>query len=134
MMVKRELIEDIGGFDPTIHMYGEDLEWCVRINRSKWKIWFEPEAEIYHFGGKSAEQRWSGSEIQMVQEAAAINFHRKCFSTALNLSNGLTTTFVMSMHYLRWKVTRRDTSILSQLIRLHLKNCKELIVGSFRDA
>ena len=79
MMCKREMINDVGGFDKDTFMYGEDLEWCVRIYREGWSIYFEPEVEILHLGGKSTEQLWSSELTVALQEQAMIRFHRKCF-------------------------------------------------------
>ena len=31
MLVRREIIETLGGLDEDFFMYGEDEEWCARI-------------------------------------------------------------------------------------------------------
>ena len=36
LLVKREVIDDVGGFDESFHMYGEDNEWALRIVRGGW--------------------------------------------------------------------------------------------------
>ena len=33
MMVRRELVERLGGFDERLFMYGEDLDLCRRLAR-----------------------------------------------------------------------------------------------------
>lgn len=129
MMCKREMIQDAGGFDDGIFMYGEDLEWCVRIYRHGWKIFFEPDAQIVHRCGKSTEQMWGKEEVLVVQEEAMMRFQRKCFSRGLNLANSATKVVVMAVHLARWKLFSRNTSYLRMMIRLHMKNCKELISG-----
>jgi len=47
MLVRREVIDEVGGFDERFHMYGEDNEWCLRITRAGWRIVFQPEAVIF---------------------------------------------------------------------------------------
>ena len=42
MMVRREIIEQVGFLDERFFMYGEDLDWCYRIWQSKWKIVYFP--------------------------------------------------------------------------------------------
>jgi GT2 family glycosyltransferase len=133
MMCKREMIADIGGFDPLIHMYAEDLEWCVRARRAGWKIYFEPAAEIIHIREKSCQQRWSYDERMMVQENAMIYFENKSFSRSLNLINGISRVIVMLTHLARWKIMRRKTALISALIQLRLANCKSLLFAP-RDA
>ena len=132
MMCKREMIDQIGGFDPAIHMYGEDLEWCVRINRGGWQIVFEPLADVYHIGGKSTEQRWDRTEISLIQEQAIVRFNNQCFSPALNILNGLTKTLVLAIHYLRWKIRGDQTSLLIRLMKLHTNNCRNLLREYFQ--
>ena len=127
MMCKREMIDDVGGFDDDIFMYGEDLEWCVRIYRHGWEIYFEPEAEIVHRCGKSSEQMWSQDEVMQIQEEAMIRFQRMCFSRGLNFMNSATKVAVMSVHLVRWKVFNRNTSYLKAMIKMHARNCRELL-------
>ena len=33
LMVRRRMIDDVGGFDERFHMYGEDSEWALRMVR-----------------------------------------------------------------------------------------------------
>ena len=129
MMCRRSMIEDIGAFDPTIHMYAEDLEWCVRATRGGWLTYFEPAAGIVHFRGKSTRQRWADDEHALVQEAAMIYYENKTFSRSLNIANGITRVTTM-FAYRSWrKLARKDPSVLDSLLRLRFENCKKLIFG-----
>jgi GT2 family glycosyltransferase len=123
MMCRRAMVNDVGAFDPTIHMYAEELEWCVRIRRKGWKIFFEPAAKFYHFRGKSSVQRWSDSERLIVQEKALIYFQNKSFSRLSNFLNSLTRSLLLSVSCLRWKLRGRNASILIEMMKLHLNNC-----------
>jgi GT2 family glycosyltransferase len=133
MMCKREMINATGGFDPSIHMYAEEYEWCIRARREKWNIVFEPEASIVHLRGKSTVQRWSDDERIVVQEKALIYYENKSFSKLLNLSNCITKVSILSGHILRWKWQGREASSLRQLRRLRLENCKQIIFGPRKD-
>jgi glycosyltransferase involved in cell wall biosynthesis len=42
MIVKREVYENLGGFDPRFQCCGEDLEMWIRI-ASRYPVWYEPE-------------------------------------------------------------------------------------------
>lgn len=48
MLVKREVIEDVGGFDPSYEMYCEDVDFCLRARRAGWKCIYEPNARVWH--------------------------------------------------------------------------------------
>ncbi len=45
-----------GGFDEDFFMYGEDLDWCFRIQEAGWKIFYTPETEIIHYKGESTKK------------------------------------------------------------------------------
>ena len=65
MFVRREVIEQIGGFDEQFFMYGEDLDWCRRIRQAGWQVWYVASAKVQHEGAHSTRQisdhgsRWS---------------------------------------------------------------------------
>jgi GT2 family glycosyltransferase len=42
MVVRREVIARVGGFDEDFFMYGEDEEWRSRIKRAGWRIIYFP--------------------------------------------------------------------------------------------
>jgi GT2 family glycosyltransferase len=56
MLVRREVIEQVGGFDEQYFMYGEDLDWCRRMRQAGWQVWFVAAAAIRHWGGRSTRQ------------------------------------------------------------------------------
>lgn len=57
MMIRRELIDDIGMLDGNIFMYGEDQEYCMRARNHHWDIAIHPKAKITHFGCASSSSR-----------------------------------------------------------------------------
>ncbi len=59
MMVRREVIAQVGTLDESFFMYGEDIDWCYRIKEVGWKIVYYPKAKIIHCkGGSSQKKRW----------------------------------------------------------------------------
>ncbi len=56
MMFTRKILEDVGYLDEDFFMYGEDLDYCYRIKKAGWKIYYVPHAEIIHFKGESVKQ------------------------------------------------------------------------------
>ena len=53
MLVRTELIRQVGPMDDTFFMYGEETDWCYRFRQAGWRIAFTPAAEIIHLGGGS---------------------------------------------------------------------------------
>lgn len=48
MLVKREVIENVGAFATEFFLYYEELDWGERIRRAGYNIYYQAEAEIFH--------------------------------------------------------------------------------------
>lgn len=57
MLFRRQVYEEIGGFDERFFMYGEDLDFCKRIFDKGWGVVYVSNAKIIHFGGQSSKKR-----------------------------------------------------------------------------
>ena len=58
LLIPRELWEELGGFDPSYFMYGEEADLCLRATRQYGaRPHFTPEATIIHYGGASEPVR-----------------------------------------------------------------------------
>ena len=58
LMVRRQVIAKAGLMDESIFMYMDEVEWCFRIKKAGFKVFFYPQAEIVHlFGGSSKTGR-----------------------------------------------------------------------------
>jgi GT2 family glycosyltransferase len=53
MLVRREVYEQIGGFDEEFFLYAEETDWQRRMTDKGWKIVFTPQAQVTHLGGAS---------------------------------------------------------------------------------
>lgn len=53
MFVRREAIENVGLLDEDFFMFGEDLDWCYRIKKVGWRIYYVPTTKIVHYKGES---------------------------------------------------------------------------------
>jgi hypothetical protein len=56
MMLRKEVIEQVGLLDESFFMYGEDLDWCYRIRKRGYKIYYVPDTQIIHFKGESSKK------------------------------------------------------------------------------
>jgi N-acetylglucosaminyl-diphospho-decaprenol L-rhamnosyltransferase len=59
MLVRREVVDQIGLLDETYFMYGEDLDWAYRMKRAGWKIMYLPITTVTHFKRAASRQRRS---------------------------------------------------------------------------
>lgn len=54
MLIRREVVEAIGGLDPRFFLYFEEKDFCLRARRAGWGVFFDPAAEVVHaIGGSS---------------------------------------------------------------------------------
>ena len=54
MLVKRDLWQKLGGFDPVFFMYGEDADFCLRAAKLGCQTMVTAQAVCHHAGGKSS--------------------------------------------------------------------------------
>lgn len=54
LIVRRDLLEQVGGWDERFFMYCEDIDLCKRIRELGCQVVFEPAAVAVHVGGVSA--------------------------------------------------------------------------------
>lgn len=65
MLLRRAVLEQVGGLDETYWMYSEETDWCYRIKQAGWKICYLPQVAITHVRGASTRQRRSEMEVQL---------------------------------------------------------------------
>lgn len=59
LVIKRDLFQEIGGFDPNIFMYGEDVELCMRLKKAGETIHYFANPTITHLGQASSSSKTS---------------------------------------------------------------------------
>ncbi|HJO03714.1 MAG TPA: glycosyltransferase family 2 protein [Acidobacteriota bacterium] len=68
MLFRRAVLETGGGFDETLHQYGEDLDLCYRAGNAGWQVIYDAGARIIHYGGQG------GTNLRVVR--SLYYFHR----------------------------------------------------------
>lgn len=61
-LIKREVLEAVGGFDERFFLYFEDADLNQRIKKKGYSIWFAPNALLWHIN--AASTGGSGSTLQ----------------------------------------------------------------------
>ena len=64
MLVRREAMEQVGLLDEDYFLFLEETDWCYRMKKAGWKIYFVPQAEIYHFQGRSAVREKKRARVE----------------------------------------------------------------------
>ncbi len=53
LLVRREAWEQVGGMDETMPIFFNDVDFCWRLKKSGWRIYFLPDATVVHHHGAS---------------------------------------------------------------------------------
>ena len=53
LLVRREAVDSVGGFDEDFFLMSEETDWCYRFRQAGWSVLFYPGAEAYHVVGAS---------------------------------------------------------------------------------
>lgn len=53
VLIRRQVIEEIGNLDDSLFMYGEDVEFCLRAQNHHWDVVINPLAKVIHIGSAS---------------------------------------------------------------------------------
>jgi GT2 family glycosyltransferase len=53
MLVRREVFEQVGGFDEDYRNGFEDVDLCLKIREQKWKIVYQPQSVLYHLESRT---------------------------------------------------------------------------------
>jgi GT2 family glycosyltransferase len=48
LLLRREMLDELGGFDEGFRLYGEDIDLCYRAKQAGWERWFVPQAAVRH--------------------------------------------------------------------------------------
>ncbi len=104
MFLRREVLETAGLLDESYFMYGEDLDWCYRIWKAGWKIFYVPTTQIIHYKGESTT-RSGFDDIRLFYEAMEV-FVEKHIKKRYSVWMILLLKFAIGVRAFTAKVTR----------------------------
>jgi N-acetylglucosaminyl-diphospho-decaprenol L-rhamnosyltransferase len=80
-LVRREVVEQVGLFDPRYFLYYEEVDHCRAAKRAGWEVVFFPHTSVIHLGGESAKTEGdvtpSGRQIEALQIESELLYFRK---------------------------------------------------------
>ncbi|HOP48344.1 MAG TPA: glycosyltransferase family 2 protein [Desulfobacteraceae bacterium] len=79
MIIRREIIQELGGFDERFFLYGEDQDLCLRVRKAGWVIGFIPDAVAVHWGAQSERDNLP-VEVWKKKLDAEVLFYKKHYS------------------------------------------------------
>ena len=58
LLLRRELLHELGGFDEGYRLYGEDIDLAYRADRAGWERWYVPAARVTHVHARVSDRRF----------------------------------------------------------------------------
>jgi GT2 family glycosyltransferase len=58
LMLRRAMLDELGGFDEGFRLYGEDIDLQYRAMRAGWERWYLPSAVVRHEHQAETDKRW----------------------------------------------------------------------------
>lgn len=94
MMIRKKVLDEVGSFDETFFMYGEDVDLSYRIQKAGYKNYYFAETTIIHFKGEST-RRGSLNYVKMFYNAMSIFVRKHYEGTRAGV-------FSASIHFAIW--------------------------------
>jgi N-acetylglucosaminyl-diphospho-decaprenol L-rhamnosyltransferase len=57
LLLRRTMLEELGGFDAGFPLYGEDIDLCYRAAKAGWERWYVPAAVVTHAYDRASDRR-----------------------------------------------------------------------------
>ena len=57
LLLRREMLDELGGFDEQFRLYGEDIELSYRAAKAGWERWYVPAAVVTHRYAAETDRR-----------------------------------------------------------------------------
>ena len=76
MMVRREVWDATGGFDPAYFLYYEDIDLCLRARRDGWDVGVVPRATAIHESGGSQWRPGTRSLVERIYFQSQAHYFR----------------------------------------------------------
>lgn len=115
MLIRREVMNQIGTLDEGFFAYQEDADYCFRAWQVGWQVYYYPKARIIHYGGQG------GSRVNPYR--SIIEWHKSYF---LYYRKNLASRYIFLFNWFYYVIMllKLVTSLLANIFR------KEKFAGS----
>lgn len=91
-LIRRQVLDEVGLFDPRYFLYYEEVDHCKRVKEAGWQVIYFPDTSVVHIGGESAKSAGNlsenGRQLSVLQIESELLYFRKqfgIFGTILHL-------------------------------------------------
>ena len=80
-LMRKELISEVGLFDPIYFLYYEEVDHCYAAKKAGWDVTYFADTSVTHIGGESAKSigkiTSSGKQLNQLQAESELIYFRK---------------------------------------------------------
>lgn len=80
-LIRKEVIDQVGFFDPRYFLYYEDVDHCFAAKKAGWDVVFYPHTTVIHLGGESAKSEGEitqgGRQLEALHVESELLYFRK---------------------------------------------------------
>lgn len=113
MLIKMELIKDIGIFDEAYFMWAEEADFCLRALKNGWKLYCCPNSIVYHKEGGASERGNNKKFLWLVKKRPSLQ--RFIITGYLNARNGI---YFTRKHFGYWGLIG---FLLTKFLKMQIK-------------
>lgn len=110
MLVRGDVIREVGVMDESFFFYGEDVEWCHRMSRAGWPCLYDPAPAITHLGAMSSSADRCDPRRRRAQSYhARYMIQEKCYGRVAARLLRATDIFMQSLRVWKMRLTGAST-------------------------
>jgi N-acetylglucosaminyl-diphospho-decaprenol L-rhamnosyltransferase len=95
-LIRREVIDQVGLFDPRYFLYYEEVDHCFAAKKAGWDVMCYPDTTVMHIGGESAKSDGkitdSGRQLEAPQIESQLLYFRKHYGRVAVVADVLLTS------------------------------------------
>ena len=80
-LVRKQVIDEVGLFDPRYFLYSEEVDHCFAVKKAGWQVLYFADVPVVHLGGESAKSDGkvtsSGKQLSVLQAESELLYFRK---------------------------------------------------------
>ena len=108
LMIRREVIDQIGPLDEQYFLYAEELDWCFSARKAGWAVYALPHVQMIHHQGQSSAQMSDFSLAHLVE--TRLRYYRK--------NHGLCVAVATSLLYVAGCLRQLNRNRQKQIVKL----------------
>ncbi len=113
MFIRREVFEELGGFDEDYFAHQEEVDLCWRAHNKGYKVFYVPDSHVFHLGGSTLSN--------MNPKKTYLNFRNSLFSITKNLPRKVAFIIILC------RLVLDGIAAIRFIVQLKLKHCLAIL-------